>query len=137
VGHNSSPLKLADEKTTIEHFFLICVGLSAQAMKIEVHKNLVFASGVVGDDVIAFQEAFAKPGVDTVVFVNSPGGDLWTGLRVGRMISDLGLKTVIAGACIFSCSIMFMGGKERTFSDAFSSPLTFIGTTIDLLCFTA
>lgn len=114
-------------KKLLLSIFLICVGLSAHAMKIEVHKNLVFASGVVGDDVIAFQEAFAKPGVDTVVFVNSPGGDLWTGLRVGRMISDLGLNTVIAGACISSCSFMFMGGKERTFSDAFSAPLTFIG----------
>lgn len=107
-------------------FLLLTLSLAVQAMKIEVHKNIVFASGAVGDDVVAFQEAFAKPGVDTVVFVNSPGGDLWTGLRVGRMIADQGLKTVAAGACISSCSIMFMGGKERTFSDAFSAPLTYI-----------
>jgi rhodanese-related sulfurtransferase len=106
---------------------LTCTVLSTQAMKIEVHNNLVYASGVVGDDVIAFQEAVKKPGVDTVVFVNSPGGDLWTGLRIGRMIADQGLKTVIAGSCASACSIMFMGGRERTFSDAFLPMLTYIG----------
>jgi rhodanese-related sulfurtransferase len=65
--------------------------------------------------------------VDTVVFVNSPGGDLWTGLRVGRLIADKGYKTVIAGSCVSACSIMFMGGKQRQFSDALRPNQTFIG----------
>jgi PQQ-dependent catabolism-associated CXXCW motif protein len=98
-----------------------------QAMTVEVHGNQVFATGPVEDDVRKFEEAFAKPGVDTVVFVNSPGGDLWTGLRVGRLIADKGYKTVIAGGCVSACSIMFMGGKQRQFSDAFRPNLTLIG----------
>jgi rhodanese-related sulfurtransferase len=98
-----------------------------QAMTIEVKGNQVFATGPVDDDFRKFEDAFAKPGVDTVVFVNSPGGDLWTGLRVGRMIADRGYKTVIAGTCVSACSIMFMGGKERRFSDAFRPNLTYIG----------
>ena len=100
---------------------------STHGMTVEVHGNQVFATGPVEDDVRKFEEAFAKPGVDTVVFVNSPGGDLWAGLRVGRMIADKGLKTVIAGFCISACSIMFMGGKQRQFSDAFRPNQTFIG----------
>jgi rhodanese-related sulfurtransferase len=104
-----------------------CSIFSAQAMKIEVHKNLVYASGIVGDDVVELQHAFEKPGVDTVVFVNSPGGDGWTAMRVGRMIADKKLNTVIAGNCNSACSIMFMAGKERTFSDAFSPLQTYIG----------
>ena len=98
-----------------------------QAMTVEVHGNQVFTTGPVEDDLRKFEEAFAKPGVDTVVFVNSPGGDLWTGLRVGQLIADKGLKTVIAGSCISACSIMFMGGKERRFSDAFRPSQTMIG----------
>ncbi len=90
----------------------------ALAMTVEVHGNQVFATGPVEDDLRKFEEAFAKPGVDTVVFVNSPGGDLWTGLRVGRMIASKGYRTVIAGSCMSACSIMFMGGKVRQFSDA-------------------
>lgn len=101
--------------------------ISTQAMTIEVHGNQVFATGAVEDDLRKFEDAFAKPGVDTVVFVNSPGGDLWTGLRVGRLIANKGYKTVIAGSCVSACSIMFMGGKERQFSDAFRPNQTFIG----------
>jgi PQQ-dependent catabolism-associated CXXCW motif protein len=97
------------------------------AMTVEVHGNQVFATGPVEDDLRKFEEAFAKPGVDTVVFVNSPGGDLWTGLRVGRLIADKGYKTVIAGSCVSACSIMFMGGKQRQFSDALRPNQTFIG----------
>ncbi len=105
------------------------VGLSfaVQAMRVEVHGNMVFATGPVEDDSAKFQQALDTPGVETVVFVNSPGGDLWTGLRVGRMIEAKGVKTVIAGFCVSACSIMFMGGRQRSFSDAFRPAQTFIG----------
>lgn len=106
---------------------IICTIFSVQAMKIEVVNNIVYASGHVGDDLKEFKEAFENPAVDTVVFVNSPGGDLWTGMRVGRLIAEKGLKTVIAGSCSSACSIMFIGGNERTFSDAFASAQTYIG----------
>jgi PQQ-dependent catabolism-associated CXXCW motif protein len=114
--------------------FLTCLtalacftGNISHAMTVEVHGNQVFATGPVEDDLRKFEEAFAKPGVDTVVFVNSPGGDLWTGIRVGRLIAEKGFKTVIAGSCVSACSIMFMGGKERQFSDALRPTQTMIG----------
>ena len=103
------------------------MALSAQAMKLEVSGNVVYATGPVENDLREFQQAFEKPGVDTVAFVNSPGGDLWTGLAVGRLIAGKGLKTVTAGFCISACSIMFMGGRERAFSDAFRPARTFVG----------
>ena len=99
----------------------------AQAMTLEVVGNQVFATGPVGDDLPRFEAALAQPGIDTVVFVNSPGGDLWTGLRVGHLIAGKGLNTVIAGTCVSACSIMFMGGKERRFADTFRPNLTYIG----------
>jgi PQQ-dependent catabolism-associated CXXCW motif protein len=104
-----------------------CMSLAGLAMTVEVHGNQVFATGPVEDDLRKFEDAFAKGGIDTVVFVNSPGGDLWTGLRVGRLIADKGYKTVIAGSCVSACSIMFMGGKQRYFSDALRANLTMIG----------
>ncbi len=96
-------------------------------MTIEVKGHQVFASGPVGDDVRQFEQALDKPGVDTVVFLNSPGGDLQTAMRVGRMIADKGVNTVIAGYCVSACSIMFMGGKERRFSGEFRPAQTYIG----------
>jgi PQQ-dependent catabolism-associated CXXCW motif protein len=115
----------------MKHAILIIVWILAsfnvQAMKVEVHGTTVYASGPVEDDYGKFLDAFSKPTVDTVVFVNSPGGDLNTGMKIGRLIADKGFKTVTAGTCISSCAIMFMGGKDRTFSDAFRPVLTYIG----------
>jgi PQQ-dependent catabolism-associated CXXCW motif protein len=112
------------------HWLLLALsawGFNSAAMTVEAHGNTVFATGPVVDDLRKFEDAFAKGGIDTVVFVNSPGGDLWTGLRVGRLIADKGYKTVIAGHCVSACSIMYMGGKERRFSDAARPGLTYIG----------
>jgi rhodanese-related sulfurtransferase len=106
--------------------FSLCFS-NAHAMTVEVHGNQVFAGGQIADDLRKFEDAFANPAVDTVVFVNSPGGDLWTSLRVGRLIEDKGYKTVAAGYCGSGCALMFMGGKERRFSDAFRLSLTYIG----------
>ncbi len=105
----------------------VCQAATGHAMVVEAHGNTVYASGPVNDDVRRFEEAFAKGGITTVVFVNSPGGDLYTGLRVGRLIADRGYNTVAAGSCISACSIMFMGGKERRFSDVFRPGQTFVG----------
>ena len=106
---------------------LTFIATPLKAMTLEVQGNTLFATGPVGDDLLKFEEAIAKGGINTVVFVNSPGGDLWTGLRVGRLIADKGYNTVIAGSCISACSIMFMGGKERRFSSALRASQTLIG----------
>ncbi len=117
-------------KTAMKRLFAAVVlgfAFAAQAMTVEVQGRVVFATGAVENDLAKFQEAFDKPGVDTVAFVNSPGGDLWTGLRVGRLIAERGFHTVIGGACVSACSIMFMGGKTRSFSDVYRPAQTFIG----------
>jgi rhodanese-related sulfurtransferase len=102
--------------------------LFASGMTLEATNNQLFATGYVGgNDYTQFKEAFENPLIDTVVFVNSPGGDLWTGITIGRMISARGYRTVAAGYCMSACSIMFMGGKERRFSDAFRPSFNVIG----------
>lgn len=108
---------------------LLTLGLASPlyAMEIEVEGNHVYATGEVGNDWTAFQAALDRPGVDTVVFVNSPGGDLWTGLMVGRLIAQRELRTVTAGHCVSACALMFLGGKERSFADSFRSARTLVG----------
>ena len=100
----------------------------AIAMTFVVQGNSVFATGpVVGEDYIKFVAVTEQPGVERVVLLNSPGGDLWTGMTIGRRIAEKGLSTVAAGYCASACSIIFLGGKERTFSDAFRPDQTYIG----------
>lgn len=108
-------------------FMLWSITGVAPAMTLAVQGTSVFATGPVEDDYLKFVDALAQPGIDRVVLVNSPGGDLWTGMRIGRLIADKGLQTVAAGYCVSSCSIMFMGGKLRSFSDAFAPQQTYLG----------
>jgi hypothetical protein len=106
---------------------MLCVCMSSQAMTLERDGSTLFATGPVEDDFGKFKNALEVPGLEQIVFVNSPGGDLWTGMRVGRIIANSGVKTVTAGKCVSACSIMFMGGRERTFADAFRANVTYVG----------
>lgn len=116
---------------TVRHITALLLGLllgfCAQAMGLVVQGNVVFATGAVGDDYRKFVDALDNKAIDQVVFVNSPGGDLWTGMAVGRLIAERGLRTVVAGKCESACSLMFMGGKTRTFADSFRPALTYVG----------
>lgn len=88
----------------------------AAAMTLERRGPLLFAGGEVGNDLVRFEQALSSGAVETVVFGNSPGGDLWTAIRIGRLIADRGLRTVAAGRCLSACAIMFVGGRERRFA---------------------
>lgn len=107
-------------------WWLCCANV--QAMTLETLENKIFATGPVGgNDFNQFKDAFENPRIDTVVFVNSPGGDLWTSLRVGQMIEAKGYRTVAVGYCMSACSIMFMGGRERRFGDSLRPSANVIG----------
>lgn len=109
-------------------FLWSVVGSAVQAMEVVVHEGDLFATGEVRDnDWTQFKNALETQTVKRVVLVNSPGGDLWTGMRVGRLIAEHKLPTVIAGRCISACSVMFMGGFPRSFSDAFPPSQTYVG----------
>ncbi len=95
---------------------LLCTAHGAQAMTLERRGALLFAGGEVGNDLVRFEQALAGGAVTTVVFNHSPGGDLWTAIRIGRLIADRGLRTVVAGRCLSACAIMFVGGRERRFA---------------------
>lgn len=103
------------------------IAFATHGMTLVTQGDTLFAGGEVGDDYIQFSNALENKNINRVVFVNSPGGDLWTGMRIGRMIADHNLNTVVAGVCSSACSIMFMGGRLRTFSDAFPASMTFVG----------
>jgi len=93
--------------------------LSVHAMDMSVADNIATLSGpVVNGDLDKFQEALAaQPGITTVVLKNSFGGDASAGYRIGELIRNRSLTTVVSGYCVSSCSRMFLGGKVRLFSD--------------------
>lgn len=114
-------------KATALAVLLVVLAAPAAALTLEAEGRFLVASGEVGNDLAAFSQALADRRIDTVVFVNSPGGDLWTGIRIGRLIADRGLSTVAAGRCLSACAIMFVGGRERRFADAFRATPAYLG----------
>jgi hypothetical protein len=98
----------------------------------------IFADGDFTVDTPEALQAFLKRSIytpDTVIYLNSLGGDLGAGMEVGRVIRDAHLNTGVArnsrdpsqantidlnsfsrvypGYCVSACSLAFLGGVAR------------------------
>ena len=104
-------------------------GSSAWAMELVNLGNTVVLSGpVTGSELVMVKNAFAaNPRIDLVVLRNSLGGDAWTGYRVGEFLREAGVSTAVSGYCISSCSRMFLGGKQRLFTNDYPADRTYVG----------
>ncbi len=104
-------------------------GSTVHSMELAAHGNTIILSGpVVGTELVMVKDAFAaNPKIDLVVLRNSHGGEAWTGYRVGEFFRDAGVTTAVSGYCISSCSRMFLGGKQRLFTDDYPADRTYVG----------
>jgi len=92
---------------------------AAPAMHFTAEPPVLHIQGrVAQEDWATWQDAMARYGgtIDTVVLHNSPGGHSATGRKIGEAIRALGLRTVVAGRCRSACADLFLGGKERHFT---------------------
>lgn len=104
-------------------------GTTAYAMELAEFGNTIILSGPVnGSELVKVKDAFAaNPHINLVVLRNSYGGDAWTGYRVGEFLREAGVTTAVSGYCISSCSRMFLGGKNRLFTDDYPLDRTWVG----------
>src|SRR4030095_11898488 len=102
---------------------------SASAMSVKILGDQLILSGpVVGGDYAKVKDALgAGPRVQTAILRNSPGGHILSGYRVGELFRKLGITTAVSGYCYSSCSRMFLGGKERRFTDDYPAEATEAG----------
>jgi hypothetical protein len=68
---------------------------------------------IVGDE-LTLAHLLLQSG-DGLVMLDSPGGDLWPGLEIGRAIKLMGFDTLVpAGAsCESACALAWLGGASR------------------------
>src|SRR5262249_12027349 len=84
--------------------------------------------GVVDGDAESIQRALSTSSdIRTIILRNSPGGHAPTGYRVGELFRARGLRTAVSGFCYSSCSRMFLGGKDRVFTDDYPPEYTHVG----------
>jgi ATP-dependent protease ClpP protease subunit len=50
---------------------------------------------------------------DPLLLLESPGGDLRTGIALGREVHFSGFRTIVRDYCASACSLIFLGGKQR------------------------
>lgn len=108
---------------------LLCISSTSYAMDFKRIGNTLILSGeVVARDLDRAKAEFKTGATIThVVLRNSMGGNSWTGYRLGELFREHGVTTAVSGHCISSCSRLFLGGRQRVFSDDFPASLTFVG----------
>jgi hypothetical protein len=102
---------------------------SVFAMELRVVDRAMILSGeVIYADLERVKKTFtAHPNITHVVLRNSMGGNSWTGYRIGELFREKGVTTAVSGFCVSSCSRLFLGGKQRVFTDDFPQSLTYVG----------
>ena len=61
--------------------------------------------------------AQAAPGRKLAIILDSPGGDLFEGLELGRYFHEARITTFVKGSggiCYSACSLAFLGGRDTT-----------------------
>lgn len=97
-------------------------------MTLERVGNDLYATGpTVEQDFVSSKEALATGGIERLILVNGPGGDLWTGIQVAYMVRDAKIKTVVSGFCMSACSLIFVAGQERAFGTGHLPRATLLG----------
>jgi len=90
--------------------------------------QLILAGPVISGDYDAVESNLSfNPKIKTVILRNSPGGDAPTGYHLGELFRQRSLQTAVSGYCYSSCSRLFLGGKERYFTDDYPPEFTQIG----------
>lgn len=114
--------------TSLVFFLSFWLPACSQAMTLERVGNDLYATGpTVDQDFLNFKEAFAKGGIQRLILVNGPGGDLWTGMQVAQMVQNAQIKTVVSGFCMSACSLIFIAGQERAFGTGHLPRGTMVG----------
>jgi hypothetical protein len=99
------------------------------AMEITVASDQLILSGpVITDDYDAVESYLSsRPQIKMIILRNSPGGDAPTGYQLGELFRQKSMGTAVSGYCYSSCSRLFLGGKERYFTDDYPPNYTQIG----------
>ena len=93
-----------------------------------VDDQLILSGAVVAGDYDAVASSLSsKPQIKMVILRNSPGGDAPTGYHLGELFRQKSLQTAVSGYCYSSCSRLFLGGKERYFTEDYPPDSTHIG----------
>ena len=89
-------------------FMAICVGLCTASM---LCADIIHLDGYLDEKALSAVEA---AGQADIISFNSDGGELFTAMKIGRIIRAKKLSTTTHGPCASACPIAWLGGLNRT-----------------------
>ena len=106
----------------------VALALPSWSMEFKlVGSTLVMSGPVVGDDLAHLKDQLTTKQVKLVLLHQSPGSDLWNGLRLAERIHDNALPTAVSGKFESAYGLIFLGGIERSFIDGHARGQTMLG----------
>jgi len=99
-------------------------GFGAQACEMSVAGKALWVRGRIdAGDQLKFHDLIHGAGAGRVsaVYLDSPGGDIYSAGEIARQIRTAGLSTVVDASqhvCASSCTIIFVGGVRRVYLNA-------------------
>jgi len=101
----------------------LCATSPAYPLELTIHPNTspslsaVMAYGEVVDGDVEALESFLQSlpkKITTAVYLASPGGNLYEGMKLGRFFKENRIKTVVEGGadCASACALAFLGGTD-------------------------
>jgi len=80
-------------------------------------KSIVQITGdMVEDDILKFKQMIKSLPPQTIVRLDSPGGNLLAGIEIGKAIVASGFATSVSNICASSCALAWLAGKPRILS---------------------
>ncbi|TZG29598.1 hypothetical protein [Sphingomonas montanisoli] len=79
--------------------------------------RILMAEGAVKtNDAATFADALARAGAIDEIWLSSPGGNMYEGMKIGRLLhrSGIAVRVPAGRACISSCSLALLGGVLRS-----------------------
>lgn len=119
------------DRRSIEHLLFALLGgvlmfcsSAALALDFSIHPNTsdrlsaILATGPIeAGDTDRFDAFLSRQPqrTRTAIYLASPGGSLYEGMRLGRYFTRNGVQTVVEGGqyCTSACALAFLGGRDR------------------------
>lgn len=112
--------------------FLLLLSAPALALDFRVNKDtgVIYASGAIEVDdaekiksqvTLEYRQTHHLVRMYPTLRLDSPGGNMLGGLRLGYALRDIGIHTEVpaGGKCFSACAIAFLGGAARTVEGQF------------------
>ena len=93
------------------------ISLFKDKMLLGERQHVVHIAGDMNaEDILTFKQIIKSLPPQTIISLDSPGGNLQAGIEIGKVIATSGFATYVSGICASSCALAWLAGAPRILS---------------------